>query len=326
MSSSAANQAPPSTSRRFRLALRFSLRTFLVAVTIFCIALGWQLHRAKLQRDAVAAIRDTGGSLYYDYQRHDWQSDWDKFDATARPWEPAWLLVLVGIDFFHNVTDVSVGFRRGDQPPANIASHLAHFPRLRSLSISGLCLDDEGLRTVGRLKRLEFLFRLPGGSISDDGVANLRDMPRLKCVDFRLAELGDRSLQSFARLPNLEFLNVSGNDFTDAGLAALAGHPQLKRLHIGGAQKMSSISDAGIVHLAQSPQLEELGLALTRVTPAGLKPLQKLPNLRTLSLHGSPADDYAAVAPLFPNVGILCNTAVAPLPNLGTSAAAIGSP
>jgi len=230
-----------------------------------------------------------------------------EWDAAAVPWEPTWLLALVGIDFVHDVTDVSVGFRRDSPPPVNIASHLGRFPRLRSLWIGGAYLDDEGLRTVGELKWLELFVWSPVGTISDDGIAHLRDMPRLRSIDFRKSELGDRSLATLARLPNLESLCVSGNEFTDSGLTVLVGHPKLKSLRIGGLVGMSPLGDAGIVHLAQIPQLEDLSLQYTKVTPEGLKPLQKLPNLKSLFLQCSTADNSLAVAPLLPNCDVYCN-------------------
>ena len=63
------------------------------------------------------------------------------------------------------------------------------------------------------------------------------------------------------------------------------------------------------------PQLEELELAHTGISPAGLKRLQSLPNLRYLDLRGSSADDHAAVAPLFPNCRVVA-TKKAPRPSL----------
>ena len=299
--------------RRFRLPLRFSLRAFLAAVTIFCIALAWQLHRAKLQREAVAAIRAAGGWVHYDYQHPSYPTY--QIDAAARPWEPAWLLALVGTDFFHDVTDVNMvyneeGPQRLDntRPPVDISPQLARFPRLRSLAISGDFLDDEGMRAVGRLKRLETFYQWNGGAIGDDGAAYLHDMPRLRYIHLGNSRVGDRGMLTLAKLPNLEGISMQVNRVTDAGLAALAGHPKLKTLWIGSLNQMSPISDAGVVHLAKVPQLEELDLQFTRVTPEGLKPLQKLPNLKSLLLSGSTADNLPAVAPLLPNCRIDAKT------------------
>ena len=97
------------------------------------------------------------------------------------------------------------------------------------------------------------------------------------------------------------------NQVSDAGLAALAGHPKLKSLWIGGLEGLHPIGDAGVAHLATLPQLEELDLQHTRVTIDGLRPLQKLPKLKSLLLSGSTADNHALVAPLFPNCAVDAN-------------------
>jgi hypothetical protein len=187
------------------------------------------------------------------------------------------------------------------QPPSDIAPHLAHFPWLRSLLLSGDYLDDEGMRVVGGLKQLETFYQWEGRAIGDAGAEHLRGMPRLRYIHLGDSRVGDRGLAAIATIPNLDGLSMQRNKITDAGLASLAGHPKLKSLWIGGLEGLTPITDAGIAHLANLPRLEELDLQYTRVTPDGLKALQKLPKLKSLLLSGSLADNYALVAPLFPN-------------------------
>jgi hypothetical protein len=295
---------PP--ARRWRFGLRFSLRAFLGGVTLFCVLLAWQLHRARQQKEAVRAIQTAGGWVHYDYQRPD--SLTANFDPLATPWEPSWLLDLLGIDFFHDVVEVNMVYnddskpRRDNNGPAvNIAPQLAHFPRLRWLLISGSYIDDDGMAAVGRLKRLESFYQWDGSHITDAGVVHLQNMPRLTYIHLSTSQVGDRGLATLARLPNLEGLSMQRNKITDAGLVHLAGHSKLKELWIGHLHGLSPITDVGVVHLAKIPNLEELDLQHTRVTPAGLKPLAALPNLKNLYLDGSTANDFDAVAPMFPN-------------------------
>jgi len=311
--------SPPAIARR-RFGLRFSLRAFLVGVTLFCILLAWQLHRAKVQREAVAAIGLAGGWVHYDYQVTDSRAI--KIDSNARPWEPAWLLKLVGVDFFHDVVEVNLVYNEdgpkrldNENRPVNIAPNLARFPRLRALLLSGNYVDDAGMQYVGRLKRLESFYQWDGQHITDAGVAHLRDMPRLSHVHLGMSQVGDRGMETLARLPNLEGLSMQRNRFTDAGLVHLAGHPKLKELWIGHLEGLSPITDAGVVHLARIPNLEELDLQHTRVTVDGLKPLQGLPNLKNLYLDGSTANDLDAVAPLFPNCRVDARKKPAATPN-----------
>ena len=304
MSSDVPSPSKPPARRRF--ALRFSLRTFLIAVTLFCISLAWWLHRAKQQREAVQAITNAGGWVHYDYQVGDSRAV--DIDPQARPWEPQWLLELVGIDFFHDVAEVNMvysedsGTRLDNKHPVNIAHHLAHFPRLRVLLLKEEGVDDAGMAYVGRLKRLESLYFWDAFKITDAGAKHLRDMPRLRFIHLSASQVGDEGLAAIATLPNLGGLSMQKNRITDAGVAHLAGHPKLRTLWIGSLDNVRSpISDAGVKHLATIANLEELDLQWTSVTPQGLKPLAKLKNLKSLMVSGSTADDYDAVAPLFPN-------------------------
>lgn len=297
------------SSRHRRFALRFSLRTFLIAVTLFCMLLAWRLHRAKQQREAVKAIAAAGGWVHYDYQLGDSRAA--DIDPEARPWEPKWLLDLVGIDFFHDVAEVNMvynedsGSRRDNYHRIKIGPQLAHFPRLRVLLLKDEIVDDAGMAYVGRLKRLECLYFWDATKITDAGAKHLRNMPRLRYIHLSTSQVGDEGLAAIAKLPNLDGLSMQRNRITDAGVAHLAGHPKLKELWIGSLENIRSpVSNAGIVHLATIPNLEELELQHTSVTPQGLQPLTKLKNLKSLILSGSGADDYDAVAPLFPKCSV----------------------
>lgn len=298
---------PAHAGRRWRVS--FTLRSLLVAVTILCVLLGWQIHRARLQHAAVQAIREAGGWVYYDYQDYDPKTC--KLNASAIPWEPAWLPAPLNVDFFHNVEAVNMEFHadgvvRRDKslPPVDISRHLEHLPRLRFLGINSGFVDDDGLRYVGQMKRLEVLLFWDAPDITDAGAAHLGDMPRLRSIGMGNSQVGDRGLAVLARLPRLEGLSMQRNNFTDAGLASLAGHPRLKSVWIGGLQdRPSRITDAGVTHLAKLPALEELDLQHTQVTLAGLAPLEGMA-LKSLYLNGSQADDLEAAQAKFPNCQI----------------------
>ncbi len=55
----------PKTWRRW---LRTSVRGLCVLVLAIGAGLGWVVHQAHDQRDAVAAIKGVGGSVFYDWQ------------------------------------------------------------------------------------------------------------------------------------------------------------------------------------------------------------------------------------------------------------------
>src|SRR5262245_42659950 len=93
----------PSTKRK-RWSLRFSLRSLLLVMLVLCVALGWQVERARKQRDAVEWVREHGGTVGYEYQ----------FDDHGRRLEhpllpgTEWLRNHLGIDFLDRVVAVNL--------------------------------------------------------------------------------------------------------------------------------------------------------------------------------------------------------------------------
>src|SRR6478672_3012536 len=118
MLSSPANSAPADKPNSRRLPFRFSLRTLLLGITVLCIGLAWWVHRVKAQKAAVKGIQESGGWVYYDYERFNTEK---KSDAHPESPVPAWLLTAFGVDFFHSVDVVSMvykedGNQRFDNP------------------------------------------------------------------------------------------------------------------------------------------------------------------------------------------------------------------
>ncbi len=60
---------PPTTRWRKRPPVRLTVRTLMIFVLVFGGGLGWVVHRARVQRDAAAAIERTGGSVVYVWGR-----------------------------------------------------------------------------------------------------------------------------------------------------------------------------------------------------------------------------------------------------------------
>ena len=93
--------------------LRFSLRSFLVLFTVFCIWLGWKAERAHRQREAVAVIVKAGGKVWYDHQLHVVPRPWGRrgrmtaISPKAADPTPQWIQSLLGHEFFRSVVGVS---------------------------------------------------------------------------------------------------------------------------------------------------------------------------------------------------------------------------
>ena len=71
--------------------IRLSVRGMMLAVLILGGGLGWTVHRAHVQRDAVAAIKRGGGRVEFD-----WQYLNGKYLRDATPPGPRWLAAAIG--------------------------------------------------------------------------------------------------------------------------------------------------------------------------------------------------------------------------------------
>jgi hypothetical protein len=261
--------------------LRFSLRTLLLIVAAVAICLGIKLREARRQEAAVAAIRDLGGWSYYDYQIAN-----DKLVPGAKSWVPEWLLAQIGKDFFHDVVEVNMVYNNDGPRIDNklrytdeVKDHLISFPRLRRLLLCNMQASDECLGVCRRLKRLEEILMWDASTVTDAGVAELRELPGLRYIHLSNAYITDGALQHFGTMRQLEGLSLQGNDFTDAGLSHLKKLTKLRSLWVDLGD--TCITDAGLAHLHTLKSLQVLAVQKTEVTDGGIAELRAaLPNLK----------------------------------------------
>ncbi len=225
--------------------LRSSVRALMIVVLLFACAMGWVVHRAQVQRDAVAAIEATGGRVYYNWQYKD-----GDLVSTGRPWAPKCLIELFGADVFGSVTWVYLG----NDATESVMWHVGHLTELESFSVNALCkkhLVDSWLMQLRGLTQLTDL-SLSDAAITDSGLAQLEGLTRL------------------------EWLNLDYTRITDAGLVHLRNLSNLRQLALTGTQ----VSDVGLVQLRNLRNLELLWIDGTNVTDAGIEELREfLPNL-----------------------------------------------
>ena len=119
--------------------MRFSVRTMIVLVLVIGAALGWVVHRARVQRDAVAAIRKAGGAIWYD-----WQFKGNSHIPKGEPRGPRWLVEALGVDYFGYVTVVNGTRLFSDNELVPVES-LGHLERL---ILHGSSVTDAGLAHV----------------------------------------------------------------------------------------------------------------------------------------------------------------------------------
>jgi hypothetical protein len=103
---------------------------------------------------------------------------------------------------------------------------------------------DAVLPTVARLPSLHLL-KLPASDVTNDGLASLVGLRRLKWLELAATPTTDEGLRTVAAIRSIEVLDLRSTDVTDKGLAALSSMPQLKELLLGG----SKVTTAGVDRL-----------------------------------------------------------------------------
>ena len=181
------DQAKP-VSRPWRRFLRFSLRGMIVLVLVIGAWLGWLARSVRIQREAVAAIRNAGGVVLYD-----WQWNNGRF-INGKLWAPKSLVDAIGVDHFGHVTGVAIS------SPASAT--------------------NATLARVGRLSRLELL-GLAQSSIDDDGLTHLQGLNELVRLDLDRTLVTDAGIAHLSGLTRLRELCLRGTNVTDAGIKEL---------------------------------------------------------------------------------------------------------
>jgi hypothetical protein len=141
---------------------QFSLKTFLLLTTAFCLWLGLLADSAKRQRDAVRAIRDMGGEVFYEYSRVEYENK-QALVLNATPPAPAWIINLLGEDILYDA--VAVTPKKQHIPNSWLGAAMIH----NDFSDR----TDDALDVLLQLTRLQYV-ELTGTSVTDDGVERLR--------------------------------------------------------------------------------------------------------------------------------------------------------
>jgi hypothetical protein len=244
----------------------------MVAVSIVACWLGWTVHCARVQRDAVAAIKSVRGYVYYD-----WQIEHRAIKEGAKPWWPFWLGSLVGDGYFGRVVQAHLIQGATDAEMAR----LSDLPGLEVLSLhDGSATNDanpvtaNGFANLAQLPALRDL-DLSSSSVADAFLRHLSGLTKLRELSLADTSITDAGLMHLRGLRGLRSLDLHNTEITDAGLAHLCGMTELAILELGATH----VSDVGMVHLRHLTKPCHVYLDSTRVTESGARDLQAaLPN------------------------------------------------
>jgi len=259
-------------SRSWRRYSRFSVRGLIVLVLVIGAGLGWLVRSARIQREAVAAIWNAGGVVYYDWQ-------WDEmYIPKGNPRTPRWLADLIGFDYFDHAAAV-VSCQNPLSPPKPaidaVIVQVGSLTRLQRLNLGYSSFSEAGLVHLKGLTNLSDL-GLACTQVTDVGLANLKGMTKLSELSLFRTQVTDAGLVHLKGMTNLNYLVLGSTLVTDAGLVHLKGLTKLTYLDLDCTQ----VTDAGLVHLKGLTKLNRLDLDGTQVTVAGMNELkQALPKL-----------------------------------------------
>ncbi len=153
---------PMTTTQPRRRFFRYSLRTLMLVVTVFCIGLGSigiQIKQARHQRQAVEAILATGGIILYEYQR-----------TNSDPPGPEWLRRIIGDEYFFTIGYVD--FSGSKVNNASLAAVVNFLASVKYLSLFSTEVTDEGLENLKELTNLRIV-HIISTKITDEGMKDL---------------------------------------------------------------------------------------------------------------------------------------------------------
>jgi len=173
-----------------RCFFRYSLRSLMLAVTVFCIWMGITAKRARDQREAVS-ILERDGSVFYEHQL--------PRNSPSNPPGPEWFRQLIGDDYFFIVHSVVL---RG---PAIKNRRLAAIKRLTDVKNLALRIDQVTDSDLANLKgqiNLESL-SLNGKWITDAGLEHLHELANLRTLELGTTRISDEAVEKLRQaLPN----------------------------------------------------------------------------------------------------------------------------
>jgi hypothetical protein len=207
-----------------------SLRALMLLIVVVAGWLGWICHRARVQREAVAAIERAGGQVWF---------NWQLKNGVVTGGEPGWLRRRLGPGFFEEVKDVQGFSKVGDA----LMPHVGHLHHLDSLAIAGCDVTDEGVKQLAQLSELWFL-NLGKTRITDAGLVIGR-LTNLEILILDNTAVTDAGLVHLAGLKRCQ-IYVSGTRVTQEGVAALKSMCPWMWIYPFGNWRMSQVKESSV--------------------------------------------------------------------------------
>lgn len=187
---------------------QFSLRTFLILTSLFCIALGiWSVYVKPFRDQEIAqkAALKLGAQI-------------EKTPAVGGDWHRWLVTTTLGPEGFVYVTHVDLTNQPIDDAQF---SRLAGLRYLEHLRLDRTNITDQSAPTLATFRRLEFL-SVRYTDLSDDGTEGLLSMPNLQTLYLTGTHAADGTVERLSQLPELRAVYVRWTDISERDAARLA--------------------------------------------------------------------------------------------------------
>jgi hypothetical protein len=259
---------------------RFSLRTFLLVVTVLGVWLGLKLDRDVRMNRALSRIASNGGRLTVHDRRPNFP--WGLWKHRYR------------LDFY--------GLEEKLAKQNFVHLEVLAPSSLQWLDLSNCGITDENMKSIEGHIHLEYLSLanrtyfsgevipdLPQNEITDAGLARLGNLRELKGIDLGGTDITDDGLKLLLAMPNLVWIYLDGTKVKGPGISYLRKHKHLMMLELNGC----TILPIGYQELLQLRFLQSLGLRNSGTTDADLELLSGLSRLGILRLNKTEVSDEA---------------------------------
>jgi len=208
---------PQRPRRRFKLTLRLTMALIL----ILGAGLGWVVHRARVQREAVKTVLKGSGMVGYNGQIYGMGPK----KVATRPIGPLWLRKALGPDVYDSVTSVGFGFGSPLKMTDETFRAIGRLDRVEGLSLQGAHFSGVSREAMAEIRTLDRLIGVvvQGGADPAGMIAGLEGKAQLKSVFMPGANPTDADMAILAHLTWLDELLLDGRDnLTQRGFDRLA--------------------------------------------------------------------------------------------------------
>lgn len=192
---------------------------------------------------------------------------------------------------------------------------LAGLTELEELSTDGTALSDTGYKHLSQFPKLRSLALFHPSWASKEftgiGLAHLKALANLQRLTFAGSTAGDEALEAVSQVTQLREFSTWHTAQTQAGNQHLKKLTNLTSLRIGqrlprNKDHAPSFDATTLALFAEMSSLEKLDVFEVKLSAADFEPLRKLPNLKSLNIHGTEITDadVAKVRELLPKVKI----------------------